>query len=123
MPKLLIVEDESSLRELYEEELAEEGYEIITASNGIEALDIIRNDRVDMIILDISMPGMDGIVTLGKVVSEERKIPVIIYTAYSDYKNNFMTWTADAYLTKSSNLDELKKKINNLLARGDNHSK
>lgn len=117
MSRLLIVEDEESLRDLYEEELLDEGYEISKAGNGAEALEILNSDEIDLIIMDLSMPQMDGFEALGKVVRKEKKIPVIIYTAYSNYKINLMTWTADAYLTKSSNLDELKKKINNLLAR------
>jgi len=115
MPKLLIVEDEKNLRDLYGDELVEAGYEVAKASNGKIAIDLVRNDNFDLIIMDIRMPEMDGIETLGKVITMEKKIPVIIYTAYSNYKSNFMTWTADAYLTKSSNLDELKKKINELL--------
>ena len=115
MPKLLIVEDEKNLRDLYYEELVEAGYEVAKASNGEIAIDLVKNDNFDLIIMDIRMPEMDGIETLGKVITMEKKIPVIIYTAYSNYKSNFMTWTADAYLTKSSNLDELKKKIIELL--------
>jgi DNA-binding response OmpR family regulator len=115
MPKLLIVEDEKNLRDLYSEELIESGYEVVKASNGKAAIEVIKNDHFDLIIMDIRMPEMDGIETLGKVITMEKKIPVIIYTAYSNYKSNFMTWTADAYLTKSSNLDELKKKIKELL--------
>lgn len=117
MSKILIVEDEEMLRDLYEEELMDEGYEVFKAENGFEALKIVGSEEIDLIMMDISMPEMDGIQALGKIASREKKIPVIIYTAYSNYKSNFMTWTADAYLTKSSNLDELKKKINNLLAR------
>ena len=116
MPKLLIVEDEKNLRDLYGEDLTDSGYEVAKASNGKIAIDLIRNEHFDLIIMDIRMPEMDGIETLGKVITMEKKIPVIIYTAYSNYKSNFMTWTADAYLTKSSNLDELKKKINELLS-------
>lgn len=116
MPKILIVEDEENLRDLYEEDLVDSGYEVAKVSNGKEAIDLLRNDRFDLIIMDIRMPEMDGIETLGKVITMDKKIPVIIYTAYSNYKSNFMTWTADAYLTKSSNLDELKKKINELLS-------
>jgi len=115
MPKLLIVEDEKNLRDLYGEELIDAGYEVVKASNGRMAIDLIKKDNFDLIIMDIRMPEMDGIETLGKVITMEKKIPVIIYTAYSNYKSNFMTWTADAYLTKSSNLDELKKKIKELL--------
>ena len=116
MTKLLIVEDEENLRDLYAEDLEESGYEVTKASNGKEAINLVRNGSFDLIIMDIRMPEMDGIETLGKVITMERKLPVIIYTAYSNYKSNFMTWTADAYLTKSSNLDELKNKIKELLA-------
>ncbi len=116
MPKLLIVEDEDSLRELYAEELEEEGYEITRAENGKTAVDLVKKESFDLIIMDIRMPEMDGIEALGKVISQNKKIPVIIYTAYSNYKSNFMTWTADAYLTKSSNLDELKDKIKELVS-------
>ncbi len=116
MAKILIVEDEETLRDLYEEDLVDSGYDVTKASNGKEAIDLVRKGNFDLIIMDIRMPEMDGIETLGKVITMEKKTPVIIYTAYSNYKSNFMTWTADAYLTKSSNLDELKKKINELLS-------
>jgi len=68
------------------------------------------------VILDIRMPEMDGIEALGKILSRDKKIPIIIYTAYSNYKSNFMTWTADAYITKSSNLQELKDKIKEIFS-------
>jgi DNA-binding response OmpR family regulator len=116
MARILIVEDEENLRELYAEELSESGYEVEKAHNGKDALNLINKKDFDIVLMDIRMPEMDGIETLGKIITMEKKIPVIIYTAYSNYKSNFMTWTADAYLTKSSNLDELKAKIEELLA-------
>ncbi len=115
MPKLLIVEDEENLRELYAEDLQESGYDVEKAMNGKEAMELVRKGKFDLVIMDIRMPEMDGIETLGKIITMEKKLPVIIYTAYSNYKSNFMTWTADAYLTKSSNLDELKDKIKELI--------
>jgi len=115
MSRLLIVEDDTNQRELYAEELMDSGYEIEQASDGKEALDLIRKQSFDLVIMDIRMAEMDGIETLGKIISGPKKIPVIIYTAYSNYKSNFISWTADAYLTKSSNLDELKDKIKKLL--------
>jgi CheY-like chemotaxis protein len=63
------------------------------------------------VILDISMPGMDGIEVLGKVLSVDNTIPVILNTAYANYKDNFLTWAADAYVVKSSDLGELKRAI------------
>lgn len=116
MSKILVVEDEQHQRELYAMELQEEGYDVDQASNGKEAVDMVKSNKYDLVILDIRMPEMDGIEALGKILSRDKKIPIIIYTAYSNYKSNFMTWTADAYITKSSNLDELKEKINELLS-------
>ena len=116
MSKILIVEDEQHQRELYAMELQEEGYTVDQASNGKEAVDMVKNNKYDLVVLDIRMPEMDGIEALGKILSRDKKIPIVIYTAYSNYKSNFMTWTADAYITKSSNLKELKEKIAEILA-------
>ncbi len=116
MSKILIVEDEQHQRELYSMELQDAGYEIDQAVNGKEAVEKVKTNKYDLVILDIRMPEMDGIEALGKILSRDKKIPIIIYTAYSNYKSNFMTWTADAYITKSSNLDELKGKIEEILS-------
>lgn len=116
MYKILVVEDEKHQRELYTMELQDEGYEVDQASNGKDAVEKVKNNKYDLVILDIRMPEMDGIEALGKILSRDKKIPVIIYTAYSNYKSNFMTWTADAYVTKSSNLEELKSKISEILS-------
>lgn len=116
MAKLLIVEDEKHQRELYAMEFEDEGYEVDQASNGKEAVDMVKANKYDLVIMDIRMPEMDGIEALGKILSRDKKIPIVIYTAYSNYKSNFMTWTADAYVTKSSNLDEIKDKVSEILA-------
>jgi DNA-binding response OmpR family regulator len=115
MSKILLVEDELNQRELYTAELVDEGYEVDQASNGKEAIEKVKDNKYDLVVLDIRMPEMDGIEALGKILSRDKKIPIVIHTAYSNYKSNFMTWTADAYVTKSSNLDELKNKIGEIL--------
>ncbi len=115
MSKILLVEDEKHQRELYAAELTDEGYEVVEAADGKEAVEKVKADKYDLVILDIRMPEMDGIEALGKILSRDKKIPIIIHTAYSNYKSNFMTWTADAYVTKSANLDELKSKISEIL--------
>jgi len=113
--KILVVEDEESLRLLYEEELKAEGYEVLTAGNGREAIKQLEQGKPDLIILDIVMPVMDGMEALGRIVGKERKIPIILNTSYSGYRQDFMSWAADAYVTKSDDLTELKNKIRELL--------
>ena len=115
MAKLLIVDDDKNLRLLYEQELTDEGHEVVLASSGPEALDYLKTQHPQLIILDISMPGMDGIEALGKILAKDKSMPVILNTAYSTYKDNFMTWSADAYVVKSGDLTELKAKIKDVL--------
>ena len=117
MSRVLLVEDEKNQRLLYQQELMEEGYEVHVAKDGREALTHLKEHRPDVIVLDICMPGMDGIETLGQVLSRDNTIPVILHTAYSSYKDNFMTWSADAYVVKSSDLKELKTKLIEVLAK------
>lgn len=117
MKKILIVEDEEGLRLFYKEELEAEGYEVITARNGKEAIQELEKVRPDLIILDIVMPVMDGMEALGKIVGKDRKIPIILNTSYTGYRDDFMSWVADAYVTKSSDLEELKAKVRELLEK------
>jgi two-component system response regulator (stage 0 sporulation protein F) len=116
--KILVVEDEEGLRLLYKEELEAEGYEILTAGNGREAIQQLEEGKPDLIILDIVMPVMDGIEALGRIVGKERKIPIILNTSYPGYRQDFLSWAADAYVTKSMDLGELKDKIKELLEKG-----
>ena len=111
----MVVDDDEGIRCLYEQVLTDEGYNVILASDGLEAVEIFKDIKPDIVVLDIRMPGMDGIELLGKVLDMDRKLPVIINCAYSMYKNNFLTWMADAYVIKSSDLTELKLKIRELL--------
>ena len=115
MTTILLVEDNKNQRLLYEQELSIEGYEIVTATSGKEALEKVREQVPDIIILDINIPNMDGMETIGWILSQNKGIPIIIHTAYSNYKDNFMSWAADAYIVKSSDLSELKNKIKEIL--------
>lgn len=117
MYRILVVENEEPLREWYEEELQEEGYEVVGVSGAREALTIIREESFHLVVLDIRMPGMDGLELLGKTLGEQRRVPVIINTAYPRYKNNFMSWAAEAFVIKSSNLNELKDTIREVLSK------
>ncbi len=116
MTTILLVEDDKNQRLLYEQELKHDGYEVVTASDGKEALGKIQEQLPDIVIMDINMPKMDGIEAMGRILSKSRAVPVIINTAYSNYKDSFMSWAADAYVVKSSDLSELKDKIKEVLA-------
>ena len=116
--KILVVEDEEGLRLLYKEELEAEGYEVLTAQNGREAIQQLEKGKPDLIILDIVMPVMDGMEALGRIVGKDRKIPIILNTSYPGYRQDFMSWAADAYVTKSTDLGELKDKVRELLEKG-----
>ncbi|OGC00797.1 MAG: two-component system response regulator [candidate division NC10 bacterium RIFCSPLOWO2_12_FULL_66_18] len=117
MKTILVVDDEEAIRLLYREELSEAGYQVQVAANGSEALRMAQQSRPDLMTIDIKMPGMDGIELLRKVREIYRDLPIIICTAYGDFKRDFGTWASDAYLTKSADLAELKDKIRELLGR------
>ncbi len=116
MARVLIVEDEEAQRLLYEAEISELGHEVILASDGVEAVDKVREYKPDAVILDLMMPNMHGLDALRKVLSIKPTIPVIIHTAYSHYRENFMSWAAEEYIVKSSDLSELKKAVKRVLA-------
>jgi two-component system, response regulator, stage 0 sporulation protein F len=116
MKTILIVDDDDAIRLLIEMELAEEGYRVLTASNAKEALDMVQSTDLDLVILDIRMPGMDGLEALPRILGLKEGLKVILNTAYSQYQESFMSWAADAYVIKSSDLSELKAKVKELLS-------
>ncbi len=115
MTTILLVEDDKNQRLLYEQELGLEGYEIRTAIDGKDAIKKVQEQRPDLIIMDICMPEMDGFEAMGMILSKHKSIPTIINSAYGNYKDTFMSWIADDYIVKSSDLTELKNKIKELL--------
>ncbi len=117
MKKILIVEDDEPQQILYETELLELGYRVIIAGNGDEAVSLVRAENPDLIILDLMIPKKHGLEALREFLTINPNIPVIIHTAYSHYKDDFMSWAAEEYVVKSSDLGELKKAIQRVLAR------
>lgn len=109
--RILIVDDEVNQGLMYEQELEDDGYDVDVANSGPEALELVNQKPYDLVVLDIGMPDMDGLETLGRMLSMNNKLPVILNTAYPSYKDNFMSWAADAYVIKSSDLTELKARI------------
>lgn len=117
--RLLVVDDEENIRELLSLEFTDLGYDVIAVDSAFNALNYLKDRAVDLVILDIKMPGMDGIEALEKIISTRRSLPVVIHSAYSHYKENYLTWSAAAYVVKSGDLKELKETIVSVLSNDD----
>jgi len=111
MKKILLVDDEDSIHLIYSEELEEEGYEVHSALSGEEGLEKLKIISPDLVILDINMPGMNGIDVLRQMKENNPDLPVILCSAYPEFKQDFASWASDDYIVKSSNLDELKAAV------------
>ena len=117
MKTILIVEDEPAQQLLYETEFQEMGFRTVIARDGEEAIDKVREVHPDVVILDLMLPRKHGLDALREVLAADPNLPVIIHTAYSHYKDDFMSWAAEEYVVKSSDLGELKKAVERVLAR------
>jgi DNA-binding response OmpR family regulator len=115
MKKILVVDDEENIRELYRDELVEEGYEVELAENGVRALSKFESFRPDLVTLDVMMPGMDGIEVLRRIREKNPSVPVLLLTAFGEFKQDFNTWASDAYIVKSADVAELKQTVRRLL--------
>ena len=109
--RILLVDDEEGIQLLYREEFEEEGFEVTTAYNGAEALEQFSQELPDLVILDINMPGMNGIEVLRRMKEINPNLPVILSSAYPEYKQDLSTWASEDYIVKSANMDELKNAV------------
>lgn len=116
---ILIVEDEKEIREGVSEYLAEVGYSVISAEDGMQAIELFKNNKIDLVILDIMLPKANGFVVLNKI-RQESDVPVIMLTAMSDDYTQIMSFDeeADDYITKPFSIIVLHKRIEALLRRG-----
>ncbi len=117
MAQLLVVDDEGDIRHLYAAELEDEGHSVITCGNHDDATEQLRRQVFDLVILDIQLDRESGLDLLQQIARKEKKIPVILCSAYTYYKDDLSSWLADAYVVKSSNLDELKNEVRRILAK------
>lgn len=116
--KILVVDDEALLVKGIRFNLQSEGYEVITASDGLEALQALQEHKPDLVVLDVMMPNMDGLTACQKI-REFSNIPIILLTAKADDMDKLIGFDhgADDYLTKPFNILELKARIRALLRR------
>ena len=117
MKTILIIDDEANIRQLYRDELSDAGYRVVTAADWEEARGLLGQVSPDLVTLDIKMnPGPNGIEVLRMIKEIRKDLPVIMVTAYGDYKADFGVWASEAYVVKSPDLTELKQQIAQLLA-------
>lgn len=123
MVKILIVEDEIRMRILIKDYFKKEGFHILEASNGKEGLEVFKNNLVDLVILDVMMPLMDGF-TLCKNIREVSSVPIILLTAKSEEEDKLLGYElgTDDYVTKPFSPKVLVAKAKALLKRSQNAS-
>lgn len=119
--KLLVVDDEHLIRWSLEQNLKKQGYEVVTAGSGEDALRLVREEQPDLVLLDIQLPGISGIDVLEKIKDHDDDIIVIMVTANSGLENavNAMRLGAFDYISKPFNLDELSIVVKKALETSD----
>lgn len=115
-PRLLLVDDDQTQRQLYKRSLEERGYRVDLAEGANAAVDFARRRRPDLIVLDMAMPERDGLSALQEFLDIDPSIPVIIHTTHPAYAQNFLSWAAEAYIEKSSDIEPLVEAIDQALA-------
>ena len=113
MARILVVDDEKETREFLSDFLKLRDYQVLTASDGFEAIEIVKNERPHIVLLDIRMPGLDGVEVLRRIRTIDKEVGVIMVTAIKDEKVNEYALKLGAcdYITKPIDLDELEKSV------------
>lgn len=117
MKRILILEDEEHLCELYRQVLEDEGYLVTTARDGDSALALLAAQPCDLAIVDIKLGRTNGLDYVRDMLALHRNMKIVLNTAYSMFKQDLRTWSADAYILKSSDYAELIATVNRLLRR------
>ena len=114
--RILIIDDEPGLLKILGSRLKTIGYDVDIAENGIRGFDKIRENKPDLIILDLMMPGMDGFKFFKKIKDKEEtaKIPIVVLSAKGEIKESFLALGADSFLCKPFALDELSATLDSV---------
>jgi DNA-binding response OmpR family regulator len=117
MKRILITEDEEVLREVFKDELTEEGYDVLEARDAKGTLDCLRKEKADLLILDIKLPDMSGLKLLEQVRKSYPALPIIVCTAYDTFKTDYEIWAGHIadYIVKPVDLEVLKEKIGRII--------
>lgn len=118
MKRILIVDDQNGIRLLLQEVFKRDGFETAVAKNGLEAIQLFQSEQPDCVLLDMKMPGMDGIEVLREIKSAHPGIPVFMMTAYGEQEqmDAAKELGAERYFTKPFDIHELREYIGGVLA-------
>jgi len=113
MKHILIVDDEKNIRQLFQEELIDEGYQVTVADGGRKALESIAARPPDLAILDIRMPDITGLELMEEIRKTHPDLPIIVCTALRALQDDFTIWESrvSAFISKPVDLDDLKQKV------------
>ncbi len=116
--KILVVDDEDTLRTVLSQELKGEGYEVETAADGLLALDAIKQNKFDLVLLDIKMPNMDGFEVLKYIKQNHNDLKIIMLTGFADLKNAIESKKlgAEDFVSKPYDLVDLLTTIERVLS-------
>ena len=117
MSQVLIVDDDPNQRQLLMWEFSDEGYVVDTATDGREALQKMKSDLPDVVVLDLAMQGMNGIDTVSQILNLQTRPAIVIYSAHERCRSNFVMKTTDDFVQKSSDLAPLKASVRNAAMR------
>lgn len=119
MARILLVDDEPSIQLLYSDVLADHGHEVVTAQSGDEAMQMIQKMPLDLVVLDIKLGPESGLHVLQQIVRYNRRLPVLLLTAYTSFQDDYTSWLADSYIIKSSDPSEFIEAVQRLLKRAE----
>jgi DNA-binding NtrC family response regulator len=119
MARILLVDDDEALQKLCKEELEDEGHSVELTADGDDALERIGRGGLDLVILDLCIDGMSGLRVLREGINRSPDLPILIHTAHPEFQRHFSTWSAAAFVVKSSDLGPLMKEVHRLAGAGE----
>lgn len=117
MARVLLVDDEPSIRLFYSGVLTDQGYDVLEAISGHEAMRLINHEPFDLIVLDIKLRAENGLNLLQHIVHDHPGLPVILLTAYLSFQDDYTSWLADSYVLKSSDPSEFLNEVNRIMSQ------